>query len=126
VWLLLFVATVVVESTVLDLPWLVGLAVPAALFALAFVGPPRPDRAPVTTGPPVRGRWVLGNHVVVDHGDGVWSAYAHLRRGRLAVALARGDRARRGRRQPVTGDRRDGALSDVPENGRDFEVAVGG
>lgn len=30
-------------------------------------------------------RWILGNHVVVDHGDGVWSAYAHLRRGSVGV-----------------------------------------
>lgn len=28
---------------------------------------------------------ILGNHVVVDHGDGVWSAYAHLRRGSARV-----------------------------------------
>lgn len=30
-------------------------------------------------------RFVLGNHVVVDHGDGVLSAYAHLRRRSLTV-----------------------------------------
>ncbi|MBX3287214.1 MAG: M23 family metallopeptidase [Actinobacteria bacterium] len=35
-------------------------------------------------------RFVLGNHVVVDHGDGLHSAYAHLRRGSLTVAT--GDR----------------------------------
>ncbi|EFQ82132.1 peptidase, M23 family [Aeromicrobium marinum DSM 15272] len=29
---------------------------------------------------------VLGNHVVVDHGDGTFAAYAHLRRGSAAVA----------------------------------------
>ncbi|MGB0101532.1 MAG: M23 family metallopeptidase [Nocardioides sp.] len=34
--------------------------------------------------------WILGNHVVVDHGDGVWSAYAHLRSGSPTVAV--GDR----------------------------------
>lgn len=272
VWLLLFVATVVVESTILDVPWLAGLALPFVLFALAFVGPPRADRDPVTTGPPVRGRWVavngpgskvpshgvrsygqayavdvlhpqpaggsakigwglrtrapssypsfgepvlavadgtvvsatdwmrdhrgrdtwptlawmliveafvrelggarwiLGNHVVVDHGDGVWSAYAHLRRGSTAVGV--GDRVAAGQQlaevgntgntsEPhlhfqlmdaphvtgaaglpwrwrgvteldevddsrVTGDRRDSALPDVPENGRVFQVAVGG
>lgn len=60
-WLLLFVATVVAESTVLELPWLLGLALPVVLLAIAFVGPPRPDRDPVTTGPPVRGRWVAVN-----------------------------------------------------------------
>lgn len=30
---------------------------------------------------------VLGNHVVVDHGDGTYAAYAHLRRGSAAVAV---------------------------------------
>lgn len=39
-------------------------------------------------------RFVLGNHVVVDHGDGVHSAYAHLRRGSLTVA--EGDRVEAG------------------------------
>lgn len=29
--------------------------------------------------------FVLGNHVIVDHGDGVFAAYAHLRRGSLHV-----------------------------------------
>jgi hypothetical protein len=37
---------------------------------------------------------ILGNHVVVDHGDGVHSAYAHLRRGSARVAV--GDRVRCG------------------------------
>ncbi|WP_408003879.1 M23 family metallopeptidase [Puerhibacterium puerhi] len=31
-------------------------------------------------------RFVLGSHVVVDHGDGVWAVYAHLRRGSVRVA----------------------------------------
>ncbi|GAA2081133.1 hypothetical protein GCM10009821_22120 [Aeromicrobium halocynthiae] len=30
---------------------------------------------------------VLGNHVVVDHGDGTFAAYAHLRRGSAVVAV---------------------------------------
>lgn len=30
--------------------------------------------------------FVLGNHVVVDHGDGTFAAYAHVRRGTAAVA----------------------------------------
>lgn len=30
-------------------------------------------------------RFVAGNHVVIDHGDGVYSAYAHIRRGSVAV-----------------------------------------
>ena len=33
---------------------------------------------------------VLGNHVVVDHGDGTFAAYAHVRRGSAAVTV--GDR----------------------------------
>ncbi len=32
-------------------------------------------------------RFVLGNHVVVDHGDGTFAAYAHLRQGSLQVAV---------------------------------------
>lgn len=28
---------------------------------------------------------ILGNHVIVDHGDGTWAAYAHLRRGSALV-----------------------------------------
>ena len=30
-------------------------------------------------------RFILGNHVVVDHGDGVWAVYAHLRRASVRV-----------------------------------------
>ncbi|KAB7744811.1 peptidoglycan DD-metalloendopeptidase family protein [Nostocoides sp. F2B08] len=32
-------------------------------------------------------RFILGNHVVLDHGEGVYSAYAHLRHGSLRVAV---------------------------------------
>lgn len=38
--------------------------------------------------------FVLGNHLVVDHGDGVYAAYAHLRRGSLLVG--EGDRVTAG------------------------------
>lgn len=38
--------------------------------------------------------FVLGNHVVVDHGDGTFAAYAHLRRGSAAAAV--GDRVETG------------------------------
>lgn len=31
-------------------------------------------------------RFLLGNHVVIDHGDGAWGVYAHLRRGSVAVS----------------------------------------
>ncbi|MEU0163309.1 M23 family metallopeptidase [Streptomyces sp. NPDC006261] len=37
---------------------------------------------------------VLGNHVILDLGDGTYAAYAHLRRGSLKVAA--GDRVRAG------------------------------
>jgi hypothetical protein len=40
------------------------------------------------------GRFVLGNHVILDLGDGVHAVFAHLRRGSLKVA--EGDRVRPG------------------------------
>jgi len=40
------------------------------------------------------GRFVLGNHVVLDLGDGVFAVFAHLRRGSLQVRP--GDRVRAG------------------------------
>jgi hypothetical protein len=39
---------------------------------------------------------IVGNHVVLDLGDGTYALYAHLRRGSLAVA--EGDRVRAGQR----------------------------
>src|SRR3546814_21165157 len=42
-------------------------------------------------------RFILGNHVIVDHGDGTYVAYAHLRRGSLLVGV--GDRVQAG--QPL-------------------------
>lgn len=53
-------------------------------------------------------RFILGNHVIVDHGDRVLSAYAHLRRGSLRVAV--GDRV-------ATGDH----LADVGNSGNTSE-----
>ncbi|MFE9766646.1 M23 family metallopeptidase [Streptomyces sp. NPDC005808] len=41
--------------------------------------------------------WIVGNHVVLDLGDGVYAMYAHLRRGSLTVHP--GDRVRAG--QPI-------------------------
>ncbi|MFJ8823674.1 peptidoglycan DD-metalloendopeptidase family protein [Streptomyces sp. NPDC102467] len=38
--------------------------------------------------------WIIGNHLVLDLGDGVYALYAHLRRGSLAVRP--GDRVRAG------------------------------
>jgi murein DD-endopeptidase MepM/ murein hydrolase activator NlpD len=45
---------------------------------------------------------ILGNHVVVDHGDGVWSASAHLRRDSVVVAV--GDRVRAGQQLGEVGN----------------------
>jgi peptidase M23-like protein len=47
-------------------------------------------------------RFILGNHVVIDHGDGVHSAYAHLRRRSLRVAV--GDRVHAGQRLAEVGN----------------------
>lgn len=187
----------IVALVLVDLPWWAELAIPVALFALAFVRPSRADdRRPIPVAPPVRGRWtalnspgtkvpshgvraygqafavdilhprppdeparigwaggmdrpegsscfgepvlavadgtvvgastrqrdhrtrqswpalvwmmlvegaaremggarfVLGNHLVVDHGDGVHAVYAHLRRGSARVGV--GDRVQTG------------------------------
>jgi hypothetical protein len=45
---------------------------------------------------------VLGNHVVVDHGDGVYAAYAHLRRG--SPLVAEGDRVQAGQQLAEVGN----------------------
>jgi murein DD-endopeptidase MepM/ murein hydrolase activator NlpD len=39
-------------------------------------------------------RWILGNHVIIDHHDGTWSVAAHLRHG--SVHVRPGDRVRAG------------------------------
>jgi murein DD-endopeptidase MepM/ murein hydrolase activator NlpD len=39
-------------------------------------------------------RWIVGNHVVLDLGDGVYAMYAHVRRGSLKIKP--GDRVRAG------------------------------
>lgn len=48
------------------------------------------------------GRFVLGNHVVVDQGGGVFATYAHLRRGSLVVRP--GDRVATGQRLGLVGN----------------------
>jgi murein DD-endopeptidase MepM/ murein hydrolase activator NlpD len=45
---------------------------------------------------------VLGNHVVVDHGDGVYAAYAHLRRG--SPLVGEGDRVQAGQQIAEVGN----------------------
>ncbi|WP_405615771.1 M23 family metallopeptidase [Streptomyces sp. NBC_01511] len=44
------------------------------------------------TGP----SWILGNHVILDLGDGTYAAYAHLKQGSVTVAV--GDTVRTGQR----------------------------
>ncbi|MEU9185470.1 M23 family metallopeptidase [Streptomyces sp. NPDC048484] len=46
--------------------------------------------------------WIVGNHVVLDLGDGVYAMYAHLRRGSLTVR--QGDRVRAGQRLGLCGN----------------------
>ena len=58
---------------------------PAAAYLLAVEGPVR------TLG---GARWMLGNHVILDLGDGTYALYAHVRRGSLTVRT--GDRVRDG------------------------------
>ena len=47
-------------------------------------------------------RWMLGNHVVVDAGDGSHAVLAHLRRG--SVAVRRGDRVEAGQQVAECGN----------------------
>lgn len=46
--------------------------------------------------------FVFGNHVVIDHGGGIYSAYAHLRRG--SVRVRRGDRVSAGQQLGEVGN----------------------
>ena len=45
---------------------------------------------------------ILGNHVVVEHDDGTFAAYAHLRRGSVTVGV--GDRIVAGQRLAAVGN----------------------
>ncbi|MGW7286127.1 M23 family metallopeptidase [Streptomyces sp. NPDC054847] len=71
-------------------------------------------------------RRVFGNHVVLDLGDGVFAAYAHLQRGSLAVRA--GDRVRAG--QPIarcgnSGNSSEPHLHFQLMDGPDADTAVG-
>ncbi|MEU8786320.1 M23 family metallopeptidase [Streptomyces sp. NPDC048637] len=66
---------------------------PAAVYLLAVEGPAR-----VLGG----ARRVVGNHVILDLGDGTYALYAHLRRGSLTVRP--GDRVRAGQPLGQCGD----------------------
>src|SRR5690606_40533081 len=52
------------------------------------------------------GRFVVGNAVVLDIGDGVYAVLAHLRRG--SVRVRKGDRVQIGRASCREGGRRSG------------------
>ncbi|WP_299518816.1 M23 family metallopeptidase [uncultured Serinicoccus sp.] len=47
-------------------------------------------------------RFILGNHLVLDHGDGTFTAYAHLRRG--SIRVSRGDRVEAGQELAAVGN----------------------
>lgn len=47
-------------------------------------------------------RFILGNHVVLDHGDGTFSAYAHLRGG--SITVTRGERVEAGQQLAAVGN----------------------
>ncbi|WP_329385576.1 M23 family metallopeptidase [Streptomyces sp. NBC_01716] len=46
--------------------------------------------------------WIVGNHVVLDLGDGTYALYAHLKRG--SVTVAAGDTVRAGQRIAACGN----------------------
>ncbi|MFJ9466621.1 murein hydrolase activator EnvC family protein [Streptomyces caniferus] len=66
---------------------------PAALYLLALEGPARALGS---------ARLMLGNHVILDLGNGVHALYAHVRRGSLTVRT--GDRVRAGEPLGQCGD----------------------
>ncbi|MBT2369442.1 M23 family metallopeptidase [Streptomyces sp. ISL-10] len=71
-------------------------------------------------------RGIFGNHVVLDLGDGVFAAYAHLQRGSLAVR--RGDRVRAGQllaRCGNSGNSSEPHLHFQLMDGPDADTAVG-
>lgn len=47
-------------------------------------------------------RWVIGNHVILDLGNGVYAAYAHLKKG--SIEVGEGDRVTVGQRIGLCGN----------------------
>ncbi|MFC8075973.1 M23 family metallopeptidase [Streptomyces sp. NPDC057307] len=62
-------------------------SLPALIWLMVIEAPLRE-----TAGP----SWIVGNHIVLDLGDGTYAMYAHLKQG--SVTVAAGDRVRAGQR----------------------------
>ncbi|KOX18956.1 MULTISPECIES: M23 family metallopeptidase [unclassified Streptomyces] len=71
-------------------------------------------------------RWIVGNHLVLDLGDGTYAVYAHLRRGSLTVRA--GDRVTAGQqvaRCGNSGNSTEPHLHFHLMNGPDLDIARG-
>ncbi|MFE3589185.1 M23 family metallopeptidase [Streptomyces niveus] len=70
--------------------------------------------------------WIVGNHVVLDLGDGTYAMYAHLKQG--SVTVAAGDRVRAGQRIAACGNTGNSTESHVHfqlMDGPDLDTARG-
>lgn len=70
--------------------------------------------------------WIVGNHVVLDLGDGAYAMYAHLKQG--SVTVAAGDRVRAGQRIAACGNTGNSTESHVHfqlMDGPDLDTARG-
>lgn len=70
--------------------------------------------------------WIVGNHVVLDLGDGTYAMYAHLKQGSVTVAV--GDRVRAGQRIAECGNTGNSTESHVHfqlMDGPDLDTARG-
>ncbi|MFD4116245.1 M23 family metallopeptidase [Streptomyces niveus] len=70
--------------------------------------------------------WIVGNHVVLDLGDGTYAMYAHLKQG--SVTVAAGDRVRAGQRIAACGNTGNSTESHVHfqlMDGPDMDTARG-
>ncbi|MGW6309410.1 M23 family metallopeptidase [Streptomyces niveus] len=70
--------------------------------------------------------WIVGNHIVLDLGDGTYAMYAHLKQG--SVTVAAGDRVRAGQRIAACGNTGNSTESHVHfqlMDGPDLDTARG-